>query len=614
MCELYKTYEVFDFETRITSTGILIPVCCVFSINGNFFSIYQNSVQEEGSSILDEFFKICKNKIHNHQVMYIHNLDFDGLLILHYVLKNKIPYNWFYTNSKLYNLKVYINNVTLEFRCSYKILPYSLNYLGEKYLNIQKTIFPYKILYSDESLLDKIVNLDLNSFNNIFEYTNFKKTQNLVNFNIIDNLVSYCVQDANILRKLINLYWITLNDLNIKDTGFMYSASSITLQYYIKNYNLIDLNPKEIFDNYAREGYYNGRDEVFGNLVENEIALQYKYPNIYALCLLENLPASDYYFCNPTNIELPGFYKITFCSNLDYPILPVKTDKLYFPNGTYTGTYWFEEILLFLKYGGIIKEIHSALISKEYLAVTKEFSEKLMVLKEKSDWFSLAVELVINSFYGRLGIKSGGSIASVTNNAFIAETTQNYTQFEGYYIYEKNYKSTIKSNVLVAAAITSKVRIQLYEILQYIIKNGGRPLCCNTDSIIWAINKNLNLSWERCFKIHNANIDFNKKIVENFIKKAIFVDTKTYAIVLANNEETIKINGILNQTLKFDDFLEAWKKNKTLNFIDQINYTTRNYQGCWLKINKEINLIMSNKRNFNYNNTESKALNNLVVT
>ena len=37
-------------------------------------------------------------------------------------------------------------------------------------------------------------------------------------------------------------------------------------------------------------------------------------------------------------------------------MLPVRTDLLYFPNGQYTGTYWYEEINLFKEEGGIWNE------------------------------------------------------------------------------------------------------------------------------------------------------------------------------------------------------------------------------------------------------------------
>jgi hypothetical protein len=45
-------------------------------------------------------------------------------------------------------------------------------------------------------------------------------------------------------------------------------------------------------------------------------------------------------------------------------------------------------------------------------------------------------------------------------------------------------------NVSYSSAIASKARIKLYKGFQSVIKNGGRPLYCDTDSIFAAYNKN----------------------------------------------------------------------------------------------------------------------------
>jgi len=588
-----------DTETRINEDGVLIPICCVFTIDNIVYEIQQNEVQNEGLDIIQKFFEICKKKVHNYQIFYIHNLDFDGFFILHYLIQAKLNYEWFFNKNKFYYIKVYIDNIIIEFRCSYKLLPYSLNHLGEKFLNKKKPIFPYKLLYTDDSLLNKVVDLTYKDFNTLKDYQEFSKLYSLNNFNILENLVVYCKQDILILLELITAYWKVLSSLHILDTGFVYSASSIALQYYITNYNKINLKPKIVFEIYARNAYYGGRCEVFGNLKSHEVGLYYDYPGMYALCLQESLPANNYYFCKPDNFDLPGFYKITFSSKLEYPVLPIKTDKLYFPNGTYTATYWYEEILLFLECGGKVIEIHSALIAKDYTPVAKDFSENLIKLKKKNNWLNLGAKLIINSFYGRLGIENKTSIAKITTNLEDIGYANNYVQFGDYYIYEKQYIVNTKRNVLVAAAITAKARIRLYRTIQHIINNGGRPLYCDTDSVLWAVNSNNLNIWKSEFTINNFNVIVDNNYLTNPIVKTALIAPKTYAILQKNNEETICIKGISNHTLNFFDFYNAWKNNKILNFVDQINYSTINYQGSWKKINKEIVLKISNKRIFN---------------
>lgn len=578
------------------------------------YTINQIDAGGEGSAILKKFFDICQSRLRGQQVMYVHNLDFDGFFLIHYIINANMAYDWLYMKSKLYYIKVYFSKATLEFRCSYKILPYSLNALGENYLKKKKNIFPYKVLHSNTALTATPINLASNDFNNDEEYTLFKQTQDLENFNIIENLTLYCQHDATLLFELVNAYWKVLRDLKITDTDFIYSASSIALQFYIKNYNYIDLKPKITFERFAREAYYGGRCEVFGNLREGEVGLYYDYPGMYALCLQENLPAGGYYFCKPTKIELPGFYKITFQSNMEYPVLPVKTDKLYFPNGTYTGTYWFEEILLFLEHGGQVKKIHSAVVTERFEPAAKEFSSKLTSLKQRGGWFSLGAKLIINSFYGRLGTSGTGVVARITTDSSLAQAAKNFVQFGDYYIFEKEHRIATKKNVLVAAAITAKARIQLYKTLQYVIRLGGRPLYCDTDSLLWAIKEKSNLDWEGSFQIGLNTMTLSREAVTNFLIKTALVAPKTYGLLWVNGSEIVRIKGISNHALKFNNFFRAWVGGGVLHFANQTNYSTSAYEGCWLQTNKKICLTPTTKRILNKDKTASTPLDQVDST
>jgi hypothetical protein len=50
---------------------------------------------------------------------------------------------------------------------------------------------------------------------------------------------------------------------------------------------------------------------------------------------------------------------------------------------------------------------------------------------------------------------------------------------------------TTKTNIAIAAAITSKARIKLYHAQKSVIKNNGRLLYSDTDSIIAAYDKDV---------------------------------------------------------------------------------------------------------------------------
>jgi hypothetical protein len=55
----------------------------------------------------------------------------------------------------------------------------------------------------------------------------------------------------------------------------------------------------------------------------------------------------------------------------------------------------------------------------------------------------------------------------------------------------KDNKKEINSNVGVAAAITSRGRIKIHKGYMSVIKNGGRPLYSDTDSIFAAFIRNV---------------------------------------------------------------------------------------------------------------------------
>lgn len=92
-------------------------------------------------------------------------------------------------------------------------------------------------------------------------------------------------------------------------------------------------------DLYIRNAYFGGRVEVFGNLKEGEKCAHYDFPGMYNICMSDDLPSRGYKLERPLDINKAGFYRIRFTSNLKRPVLPVREDRLYFPNGEYIGTY-----------------------------------------------------------------------------------------------------------------------------------------------------------------------------------------------------------------------------------------------------------------------------------
>jgi hypothetical protein len=100
----------------------------------------------------------------------------------------------------------------------------------------------------------------------------------------------YCEMDVNILERVFRLFITKFKSLGIDLSKNFYSASSISIRFYFKNFNLIEKKIPQILDNYIRQSYFGGRCEVFGNQRDGEVVLHYDYSGMYSQCMLEKFP------------------------------------------------------------------------------------------------------------------------------------------------------------------------------------------------------------------------------------------------------------------------------------------------------------------------------------
>jgi hypothetical protein len=128
--------------------------------------------------------------------------------------------------------------------------------------------------------------------------------------------------------------------------------------------------------------------------------------------------------------------------------------------------------------------------------------------------------------------------------------------------YTKSKKNI--SNVSIASAITSKARIKLYKGFLEIIKENGRLLYCDTDSIIASFNKNKEI--ENRY-LGNSEVIFNTNKEDTEITDAVFSMPKTYGLKFKNNKSIVKIKGF-NNIPNFDEFKEAFYNNKEIKTIN----------------------------------------------
>ncbi len=154
-----KTQEVinaYDIETY-KEGDLFAPFCVCFSINKAYFSFYGDSC------VINSLISIFKN-IRGRIIIYVHNLDFDGFLILEEVSKNsKFKLDFLIHKMKIYYLKVIFMSRIIEFRCSQKILPSSLKKIARDFNLKEKMPYPYTFV--DKTRLYYYSNLEWDGYN-----------------------------------------------------------------------------------------------------------------------------------------------------------------------------------------------------------------------------------------------------------------------------------------------------------------------------------------------------------------------------------------------------------------------------------------------------------------
>lgn len=570
--------NAFDIETYTDKkNNKLIPFCIAYSYNKKYNFIY-------GLNCIDIFVNFINN-LKTNETFYAHNLSFDGIFIIQSLTKKKIKFTMLLIEKSIFNIKINSNNVV--FKCSYKLFPYSLS-KSHKILNCSKKIeFDHK-----ESSLEKI------------NTPEFKK-----------QIQTYCINDTKIVNEIISAYNACLYQLE-PYWSLKNSISGITLHIFKKYYNKHNVNTSLniIKDHELRKSYFGGRCEIFGNPYKNEYIYHYDFKGMYAQVMLENFPVGHLNYNTPLNITLPGFYFVEVYSNMKIPILPYKNKEeksLTFPNGNFSGLYWYEELMYFISKGGIIKKITYAYTCSEKKKTLKLFSSTMSKLRKKEEPSDFIFKLINNSLYGRLGmgLKNSETILINEKDFKLFELKNNilsYSNINELFIvnYEINFDENkiVNSNVAYASIITSKARIKLHKAFISVIENNGRLLYTDTDSIFAAYKTNVD------DKTH-GEIVWDTKKNDTKIKEAVFVFPKTYAIIYNNNLSSIKMKGIHNPKISYKDFEKKFYNNES-HIFEENQLFNKNFSFTHENIFKliEFDSKKYTKRNFSKNLKETSSI------
>ena len=367
----------------------------------------KNTIKRVGISI-EEFFNSLY-ELKQNIIMYFHNgSNFDFEFIMWYLFENNFKNvasekeldNFCFTSiitdlKRIYNLKLKYNNYTIEFRCSYLILPTTIKKMG-KSLGLEK--------------LDETHNYtELKNFNSIEEVT--------------EEELNYLENDVEILRLAI---------IFALDNGLtkLTIASSAYNRLKQKNYFAFR-DIYEITDEYQRyiidKSYKGGIVQVnkkYACKEINEPFISLDVNSLYPFIMMSNsMPIGepkyytdiqDYYNSSYKKAIIHIYVEKAKIIDGCIPFIPSKGIQRYGASYEYeeylesVDLYlWEEKFELFKNFYIAEYDIVEVLAFKEKKDFFKDYLEDLFSMKEnaKDEFIRLIAKLLMNSTYGKFAMK-----------------------------------------------------------------------------------------------------------------------------------------------------------------------------------------------------------------
>ena len=390
------------------------------------------------------------------------------------------------------------------------------------------------------------------------------------------------------------------------------SISSLALKSFDKYFNYLNIDTKisTSTDNLVRMAYYGGRCEVFGNLRYNESVYHFDFTGMYSSIMRDSFCyGNSTLYENISSTNEPGFYKVDILSlDMHIPVLPYRNNKLLFPNGMWTGTYWWEELNYFKENGGIILKIYWLLKFDNVGCPFQSFISTFSNYRKNSAFDKVFWKLFINSLSGRFGMAPENE----TTEIVICDKSYQNIRDHVKILKEKQInnikiityanpfiRNEVSSNVTIAAAVTAKARIKLHKAYKDVILNGGRILYSDTDSIFAAFSRDI-------LGETHGEIFWDPNKDDTTFDSAIFAIPKGYAL-MKKNKEIVKLKGYKRSEITFKEFYDAFHFDMDIT-KKQIYFKKTNLLPFLLEIEKTTKLTNYTKRKFNENKTDTSPL------
>lgn len=338
------------------------------------------------------------------------------------------------------------------------------------------------------------------------------------------------------------------------------TIASTTMKLFRSQFQEKPLPSYDFIDDKIRKAYYGGRCEVFKKKGKdlNYYDINSLYPFVYST---KKMPVGEPERGVFNIFENEGLIKakVKVKKNTHIPILPYrKESKLIFPVGEFEGWWWSSE----LKKAVEENQIEDYDIIDGYVFETEkrfeDFGKALYENKKNAndDVEYTITKLLLNSFYGKFAQQREKKEWIVEPDSL--EDLFPYNEKIGIYYREKEAKAPYILPA-ISTAITSKARLELWELMKEARSIGLDVYYCDTDSLV--VNGKMPNSLIDSVEIGKLDLEIKN------IEKAVFIAPKTYGLKL-KEDSVVKSKGIPSRTgIGFEDILETSKgKNVSLDW------------------------------------------------
>ena len=458
----------------------------------------------------------------------------------------------------------------------------------------------YKIIkYKNKtiSFIDsyKIINISLANASSIYNISHIKLDIDHSQF-ILENIHKYDFKTellTYLKNDVIGLYQILVIFLNKAYDQWgvhnFFTVSGLALKVFLNHYLKFYLENTMKWDNDQieglKEGYIGGRTEIFKPFLKS--GYYYDVNSLYPTVMKNyDYPIGKGIFVPGPAINLDFFFGFIYCEiesspSIFIPVLPIKIENLtYFPIGKWKNIYFSEELKLAIKMGYKITPLWG-LEYKEKAKIFNNFVSDMYDarIKSKTKDENFFYKLIMNSLYGRFGLKNNNShfdlqsfddslptnflySTVIDNQKIMIERTSN-----------KNYYGFAALHI--AFTITSYARIYMYEFITS--HNLDKHLYyMDTDSLWLDIPLSDNLV---------SKTELGKLKLVSKISNAYFINQKIYCYTETRDYDShtnFVIKGIkeneLHEAKNIDWELFLQRDINTVLHVDRMNFFKRKYK------------------------------------